>query len=115
MRSLMVLEPVYEPDFLDGSYGFRPGRSAPRSAGQSLWQQAMDMGGGWIVDVDIRKFFDTRILILLLKTQLLELAGPELLEQGDRLGLIGEQVQVRLGIEGDLDCTIVNPIIDPVR
>ena len=33
-------------------------------------------------------------MILLLKTQLLELAGPELLEQGDRLGLIGEQVQL---------------------
>src|SRR5690349_15521640 len=54
------------------------------------------------------------ILILLLKTQLLELAGPELLELGDRLGLIGEQVEARVGIEDNLDCTIVNPIIDPV-
>ena len=55
------------------------------------------------------------MLILLLKTQLLDLAGPELLEQGYRLGLIGEQVEVRLRIAGDLDCAVVNPVIDPVR
>ena len=55
---LMVLEPVYETDFLDVSHGFRPGRGA-HGALQSLWDQTMKMGGGWIVDVDLRKFFDT--------------------------------------------------------
>ncbi len=50
----------------------------------------------------------------LLKTQLLELAVPELLEKGDRLGLIRKQVQSSLGIDGDTDCTIVDPIINPV-
>jgi group II intron reverse transcriptase/maturase len=54
----MVLEPVYETDFLDVSHGFRPGRGA-HGALQSLWQQEINMGGGWIVDVDLRKFFDT--------------------------------------------------------
>src|SRR5262249_39023915 len=55
---VMVLEAIYEQDFLDCSYGFRPGRSAHQAL-DSLWQQTMAMGGGWIVDVDIRKFFDT--------------------------------------------------------
>jgi len=55
---VMVLETVYEQDFLDCSYGFRPGRSAHQALA-ALWQQTMDMGGGWIVEVDIRKFFDT--------------------------------------------------------
>jgi len=55
---VMVLETVYEQDFLDCSYGFRPGRSAHQAL-EALWQQTMDMGGGWIVEVDIRKFFDT--------------------------------------------------------
>lgn len=55
---VMVLEPIYEQDFLDCSYGFRPGRSAHQAL-DALWQQTMAMGGGWIVDVDIRKFFDT--------------------------------------------------------
>src|SRR5262249_9058683 len=55
---VMVLEAVYEQDFKDGSYGFRPGRAA-HPALESLWQQTMATGGGWIVEVDIRKFFDT--------------------------------------------------------
>jgi RNA-directed DNA polymerase len=55
---VMVLETVYEQDFLDCSYGFRPGRSAHQALA-ALWQQTMDMRGGWIVEVDIRKFFDT--------------------------------------------------------
>jgi RNA-directed DNA polymerase len=54
----MVLETIYEQDFLDCSYGFRPGRSAHQAL-EALWKQTMKMGGGWIVEVDIRKFFDT--------------------------------------------------------
>lgn len=54
----MLLEPIYEQDFHDGSYGFRPGRSAHQAL-ETLWKQAMDMKGGWILEVDIRKFFDT--------------------------------------------------------
>jgi group II intron reverse transcriptase/maturase len=55
---LMVLEPVYEADFLDASHGFRPGRGA-HGALASLWKQAMKLGCCYIVDVDLRKFFDT--------------------------------------------------------
>ena len=55
---VMVLEAVYEQDFHNCSYGFRPGRSAHQAL-DALWQQTMGMRGGWIVEVDIRKFFDT--------------------------------------------------------
>jgi group II intron reverse transcriptase/maturase len=55
---LMVLESVYEADFRDASHGFRPKRGA-HTAIRSLWKQAMKLGDGWIVDVDLRKFFDT--------------------------------------------------------
>jgi group II intron reverse transcriptase/maturase len=54
----MVLEPLYEQEFLECSYGFRPGRSA-HDAVRSLWEQLTSIGGGWIIDLDIRKFFDT--------------------------------------------------------
>jgi group II intron reverse transcriptase/maturase len=54
----MVLEAIYEQDFKDCSYGFRSGRSA-HLALESIWQQTMGIEGGWILDVDIRKFFDT--------------------------------------------------------
>ena len=55
---VMALEPIYEQDFWNYSYGFRPGRSAHQAL-QVLWQQTMDLGGCWLVEVDIRKFFDT--------------------------------------------------------
>ncbi len=55
---VMALEPIYEQDFYDCSYGFRPRRSAHQAL-DSLWQQTMRTGGGWILEVDIQKFFDT--------------------------------------------------------
>jgi group II intron reverse transcriptase/maturase len=55
---VMLLEPLYEQDFLDCSYGFRADRSAHQAL-QTLWEQTMVMSGGWILEVDIRKFFDT--------------------------------------------------------
>jgi group II intron reverse transcriptase/maturase len=52
----MVLEAVYEEDFLPCSYGFRPRRSA-HAALQDLWEGIMAMGGGWILEADIRDCF----------------------------------------------------------
>jgi len=54
----MVLEAVYEQDFLPCSHGFRPGRS-PHDAVQALWEATMDVGGGWVLEADIESFFDT--------------------------------------------------------
>jgi group II intron reverse transcriptase/maturase len=54
----MVLEAVYEQDFLDCSYGFRPRRSAHQAL-ETLRDGLMAMGGGWVLEIDIRKFFDT--------------------------------------------------------
>jgi len=54
----MVLEAVYEEDFLDCSYGFRPGRSA-HDALEVLWRGLMEMGGGWVLELDIKSYFDT--------------------------------------------------------
>lgn len=53
----MVLEAIYEQDFLNCSFGFRPGRSAHQAL-QVLWDRTMDMNGGWVLDVDIKGFFD---------------------------------------------------------
>jgi RNA-directed DNA polymerase len=55
---VMVLEAIYEQDFLDCSYGFRPGRSAHRAL-QELRNACMDGRLRWVLDVDIRKYFDT--------------------------------------------------------
>ena len=55
---VMLLEPIYEQDFYDCSYGFRPRRSA-HEALDSLSKQTMWGGVSSILEVDIRKFFDT--------------------------------------------------------
>lgn len=52
----MVLMAVYEQDFLDCSYGFRPGRS-PHDALRAVWKQTMDLGDCWVLEADIEDFF----------------------------------------------------------
>lgn len=54
----MVLEAVYEQDFLDCSYGFRPGRS-PHQALDALWKALMKTREVWVLEVDVRSYFDT--------------------------------------------------------
>ena len=54
----MVLEAVYEQEFLPCSYGFRPGRSAHQAL-DDLWKGGMAMAGGWVLELDIHRFFDT--------------------------------------------------------
>lgn len=55
---VMVLEAIYEQDFLSCSYGFRPGRSA-HDALQDLRTGFMRGRHRWVLDVDIRKYFDS--------------------------------------------------------
>lgn len=54
----MLLEPIYESDFCDCSYGFRPRRS-PHMALDALRSEIKELNGGWVVDVDIRQYFDS--------------------------------------------------------
>ncbi len=53
----MALEPLYEQDFRDCSYGFRPGRG-PQKAVHELWQTLQQWGGAWVIELDIAAFFD---------------------------------------------------------
>jgi group II intron reverse transcriptase/maturase len=55
---VMLLEPIYEQDFLPCSYGFRPGRSA-HDALHTLRTAFMTQGLRWVLDVDIVKYFDS--------------------------------------------------------
>jgi RNA-directed DNA polymerase len=55
---VMVLEPIYEHDFLDCSYGSRPRRSAHQAL-DAFRDQAMAMGGCWVLEVDIRSYFES--------------------------------------------------------
>ncbi|MDP2325631.1 MAG: group II intron reverse transcriptase/maturase [Gammaproteobacteria bacterium] len=56
----MVLEAIYEQDFLDCSWGFRPGRSAHQAL-EALWKGLTEMKGGWVLEADIQGFFDNLV------------------------------------------------------
>ena len=111
----MVLEAVYEQDFLPCSYGFRPNRSA-HDALKALRDATMNMGGGWILEVDIRQYFDT-----LDHGQLRDILGKRI---GDRslMRLIGkwlnagvmEGMAVRHPETGTPQGGVISPILSNV-
>jgi len=51
-----VLTPIFDPDFSESSFGFRPGRSAHDAVRQALRHQ--EDGKQWVVDLDLKQFFD---------------------------------------------------------
>jgi RNA-directed DNA polymerase len=54
----LILEAVYEQDFYDCSYGFRPARSAHHLL-QDFWWASTRIAGGWVIEIDIQKYFDS--------------------------------------------------------
>jgi RNA-directed DNA polymerase len=53
---MQVLQRRWDPTFSRHSYGFRPGRSAHHAVAQA--QQYIKAGYGWVIDLDLEKFFD---------------------------------------------------------
>src|SRR6202035_4403342 len=53
---LQGLTPIFDPKFSEHSYGFRPGRKAQDAVEAA--QKYVQEGKGWVVDIDITKFFD---------------------------------------------------------
>ena len=51
-----VLQPIFEPTFSDGSYGFRPQRSALNAVAKA--KEYVADAKHWVVDIDLEKFFD---------------------------------------------------------
>jgi len=89
----MVLEAVYEQDFLDCSYAFRPGRTTHQALA-AVWKQAMDMGGCWVLEVDIEDFFGS-----LDKTKLREILCQRI-RDGVLVRLIGKWLNAGVMEEG---------------
>jgi RNA-directed DNA polymerase len=53
---LQILQPQFEPEFSEHSYGFRPGRNAWQAVQRA--QSYIGEGRRWVVDLDLEKFFD---------------------------------------------------------
>jgi len=92
---VMLLEPIYEQAFYDFSYGFRPGRS-PHQALETFWKEAMGLGARWVLEVDIRKYFDS-----VNRSKLLELVGARM-GDGVVLRLLSKWLHAGVMEEGQL-------------
>ena len=67
---VQVLSPIYEQQFRETSYGFRPGRSCEMAIIKLL--EYFNDGYTWVVDIDLQKFFDTvchdKLISIIMKT-----------------------------------------------
>jgi len=89
---LQVLEPIFDPTFSESSYGFRPGRSAHDAVRQA--KRYVEAGYGWVVDVDLDKFFD-RVHHDILMSRVARRVGDKRL-----LHLIGAYLRAGVMVEG---------------
>jgi group II intron reverse transcriptase/maturase len=111
----MLLEPIYEKMFLDFSYGFRPGRSA-HDALEEIWRQTMQQNGGWIIDLDIRKYFDTidhKILMEIIKRRVCDGVIIRLLGKWLNAGVM-EKDQLTYSDKGTPQGGVISPIISNI-
>ena len=94
-----VLTPIYEKQFHDNSYGFRPGRCAEMAIIKGL--EMMNDGYSWIVDIDLEKFFDTvnhdKLMKIISKT----------IEDGDVISLIRKFLVSGVMIDDEYKETII--------
>jgi group II intron reverse transcriptase/maturase len=91
----MLLGAVYEQDFVDGSYGFRPGRSAHQALAR-IDRQIVRWAGAWVLELDIRRFFDT------LDHQHLQQILSQRVRDGVLLRLIGKWLHAGVMEDGAL-------------
>jgi group II intron reverse transcriptase/maturase len=116
---LQVLTPIFDPQFSEYSYGFRPGRSAHDAVGQA--RSYVVVGKDWVVDIDIEKFFDRvhhdilmqRIGKTIRDKRVLKLIGRFL-----RSGILAEGVVIRqqegTPQGGPLSPLLANIYLDPL-
>jgi len=112
---VMLLEPVYEEMFFDFSYGFRPGRS-PHQALETFWRQATELGIQWVLEVDIRKYFDSvnrRILLELVGQRIGDGVILRLLSKWLHAGVM-EKGQLHYTEAGTPQGGVVSPLLSNI-
>ena len=108
---VMLLEPVYEADFLPCSHGFRPGRSA-HDALRAVRKGVM-AGKRWVLDADVSKYFDTiphRQLREVLDLRIKDGVVRRMLDKWLKAGVLEEGVLRRTG-KGTPQGGVVSPLL----
>ena len=107
-----MLSAIYEVDFLGFSYGFRPGRN-PHQALDALRTAIMSRYVNWVLDADIRRFFDSVNHEWLLRMVAHRIADPRvlrLIRQWLRAGVL-ESGEWRESVEGTPQGSGISPLL----
>jgi len=107
----IVLEPIFEADFRDCSFGFRPRRSAHQAL-QRI-RAAVKEGARWVVDADVQSFFDEidhDVLLRLVERRVIDHQILKLLRDWLRAGVM-EEGQLRSTIAGTPQGGVISPLL----
>lgn len=107
----VVLEPIFEADFRDSSYGFRPKRSAHQ--GMEQLRVGVNQGQNWVVDADIEAFFDRidhGVLMRLVEERISDRRMLKLVRQMLRAGVL-EDGEIRPTDQGVPQGGVISPLL----
>jgi RNA-directed DNA polymerase len=111
-----VLEPIFEAQFRNSSYGFRPKRSAHQAMEQL--RQAVNRGANWIVELDIEAFYDRidhELLMKLVGKRICDRRMLKLLRQWLKAGVLdeGKVLPTEQGVPqgGVISCVLANVVL----
>jgi len=112
---VMVLEAIYEQDFLSCSWGFRPGRSA-HGALNILYSVITKQGQYWVLDVDIRKYFDSiphHQLRAILDQRVTDGVIRRMIDKWLKAGVLEDRL-LRLTTEGTPQGGVISPMLSNI-
>lgn len=108
-----ILEAIWEPEFLSCSYGYRPGRNA-QQASQDLVQELQFGCYGYVVEVDIRQYFeniDHAWMVRMLEERIDDGRFVRLIQKWLRAGVLSEDGMVRHPETGCPQGGVISPVL----